>query len=269
MEVRLIDIPMDGGSGMGLFEELHDIGGPGEFADHLREMAATYYGTASRAFLEKLVAARRTDPDGLTDRLKASREKFIRDHLPLGSDGQVRSVCGRFGVIASAGELAITWGALNWPDGEAERGAARCFRDWLAGGNGAGEDQKALAQVRGFFEMHGSSRFADITTYRPPTMPGLREEDSPRDSLLDTHVANRVGFRRFDKANDRWTYYVFPEAWAKQVCAGLDPKRVAEMTDASGWLEHDAGHLTKKVTIPEVGRIRVYVVSGAILAGDD
>ena len=123
--------------------------------------------------------------------------------------------------------------------------------------------------MRAFLEMHGSCRFADITTYHQPLMNGSRDGDISRDSLIDTHVTNRVGFRKFDKANDRWTSYVLPEAWAKQVCAGLDPKRTAEMIDARGWLEHDAGHLTKKATIPEMGRPRVYIISGALLEGDE
>ncbi len=215
MEVRLIDIPMDGGVGMGLFENTHGFASPGAFADHLRDMAATYYGTAARAFLEKLVAARSRDPEGVYDNVKRLREQFIADHLPAGSDGQVRSVCGRFGVIAAAGEMAIAWGVLNWPKGEAERGAVRCFQDWLKarGGTGAGEEQKALAQVRGFFEAHGSSRFADISSYHTPhgLMAGLRgDEPPPREELHDKRVNNRVGFRKMDQTTKKWMYYVMP-----------------------------------------------------------
>src|SRR3569833_2693072 len=99
------------------------------------------YGTAGRAFLARLVEIRGDDPDGFYERVKASRMQFISDYLPAGSDGQVRSVCGRFGVIAVAGELAAAWNILPWQTGEATQAAATCFQAWLGerGGIGAGE----------------------------------------------------------------------------------------------------------------------------------
>ena len=69
-------------------------------------------GTAGRAFLARLVATRADDPDGFYALVKGLRQQFISDHLPAGSDGQVRSVCGRLGVVAAAGELATEWGIL-------------------------------------------------------------------------------------------------------------------------------------------------------------
>ena len=127
-------------------------------ADHLRHAAATFYGTAGRAFLAKLVATRAGDPDGFYELVKGLRQQFISDHLPAGSDGQVRSVAGRFGVVAAAGELATEWGILPWEIGEATQAAAICFRAWLTerGGIGAGEVQAAIRQVRAFFEQHGA-----------------------------------------------------------------------------------------------------------------
>ena len=89
----------------------------------------------------ELVATRADDPDGFYELVKALRQQFISDHLPAGSDGQVRSVCGRFGVVAAAGELATEWNILPWETGEATQAAAICFRAWLdeRGGIGAGE----------------------------------------------------------------------------------------------------------------------------------
>ena len=49
-------------------------------------------------------------------------------------------------------------------NGRSDQAAAICFQAWLSerGGNGAGEDQAAIRQVRAFFEQHGTSRFAEI-----------------------------------------------------------------------------------------------------------
>ena len=172
LDIRLTNIRADAGAGFGVFDTLHDVDDPALLADHLRDASATFYGAAGRAFVAKLVATRANDPDGFYERLKAWRLQFISDHLPAGSDGQVRSVGGRFGVVAAAGELATEWNILPWETGEATNAAMTCFQAWLAerGGIGAGEDHVAIRQVRQFFEAHGTSRFTEIragVAYQP------------------------------------------------------------------------------------------------------
>ena len=188
MEVRLIDVQMDAGKGLGVFENLHGFEQAGAFSDYLRDASATYYGTPIRAYLERLVALRSADPEGLADFVRTYREDFIAAHVPAGADGQVRSVAGRFGVIAAAGEMAITFGALDWPDGEAGRACVRCFRDWLdaRGTIGSGEAQKAIAQVRRFIELHGNSRFLEIRAGAPASHPlWQRQQAEAEDDHLD------------------------------------------------------------------------------------
>ena len=190
----------------------------------------------------------RGDADAFYETVKGLRQQFISGHLPVGSDGQVRSVCGRFGVVAAAGELATEWGILPWEIGEATDAAAICFRAWLTerGGIGAGEDQAAIRQVRAFFEQHGVSRFPEI-----------------RDEL---RTINRCGWRRRDGAG--WEFLVLPEAWKSEVCRGIDGEVAAKALADRRLLKREGKNLTCKVTIPEHGRPRVYVVSGALLEGD-
>ena len=45
-----------------------------------------------RTFLSRLVTTRSSGPDAFYERVKGLRQQFIGDHLPVGSDGQVRSV---------------------------------------------------------------------------------------------------------------------------------------------------------------------------------
>ena len=59
--------------------------------------------------------------------VKGLRQQFISDHLPTGADGQVRSVAGRFGVVAAAGELATEWGILPWEIGRSYRRGSDLF----------------------------------------------------------------------------------------------------------------------------------------------
>ena len=217
-------------------------------ADHLRHAAATFYGVAGRAFLSRLVATRTANADAFYQCVKGLRQQFIADHLPAGSDGQVRSVAGRFGVVAAAGELATEWGILPWEIGEATQAAAICFQAWLTerGGIGAGEVQAAIRQVRAFFEQHGASRFPEI-----------------RDEL---RTINRCGWRRRDGAG--WEFLILPEAWKSEVCRGIDGEVAAKALADRRLLKREGKNLTCKVTIPEHGRPRVYVVSGALLEGD-
>ncbi len=55
------------------------------------------------------------------------------------------------------------------------------------------------------------------------------------------------------------------QAWRDVICQGIDPDMTAKVIADKGWLVRDGVHLTKKVSIPEVGRPRVYVFTGGIL----
>jgi putative DNA primase/helicase len=250
MEIRLINIPSDGGKGMGLFENLHDVTEPGELADRLRTAAATYYGTPMRAFLGELVAIREADAEGVYHYVKTMRDNFIVANVPAGSDGQVRSVAGRFGLIAAAGEMAREFGILPWPEDEAIRACQRGFRDWLAqrGTVGSSEKHNAIRQVRVFLELHGSSRFAEIQT----------------GESCDHRIHNQAGYRRSKEGKSIFMFSI--EVWRTEVCKGLDADLVANAIKEQDWLIHDPGRLTKQDRLPgQTKRTRFYVVKDAIL----
>jgi uncharacterized protein (DUF927 family) len=187
-EVRLVEIPADAGAGYGIFENLHGTRSGGEFAESLRAATNRQYGTPIRRFLDLLAERHSIDPAGLRQLLMQSRDEFMRKHLPQGASGQVRSVCGRFALVAAAGSLATAFGLTGWSDEEADWAASVCFRAWLAkrGGEGDYEIEAGIRQVIGFVEAHGSSRF----------------ECAWADPVQRIH--NRVGFRQYD--GDRWYY---------------------------------------------------------------
>jgi uncharacterized protein (DUF927 family) len=257
-DVRLANIPADAGAGHGVFQDLHGMASAAVLVRHLRNATHHYYGTAARAFLDKLTSERATDPDGLAAYIADIRRRYLEELAPDGADGQVISVATRFALIATAGELACTYGILPWPQGEAFASARAGFRAWLdaRGGAGASEDTRGIASVRRFIEQHGESRFTLLTQ---PEFDS-EEEREGRDTI------NRVGFRR--QSAGGWQYLFFPESFKTEVCKGLEASHVAKALYKAGLLEPgEKGRLAKKRRIKGLGSPRLFTVKGTILEG--
>ena len=213
-QVRVLDVPADAGAGLGLFEVLHGAPSPAAFADRLRQAAKNYYGTAARAFLERLTA----DIEGRCQVVRGLESDFLRTHCPIGATGQVCRAAARFARVAAAGELAIALGILPWEPGEAEASVAACFDAWLdaRGGVEPAEISAGIAQVRLFIEQHGEFRFTAWDDGERPTI-------------------NRAGFRRNGEGGQE--YYVLPQVWKAELCRGFDAGALARALAARGMLE--------------------------------
>jgi putative DNA primase/helicase len=251
-QVRVVDIPADAGAGCGLFESLHGFADGDALARHLKAAAGAHYGLAGRTFVEAVA----NDTERVRERVKGFVGDFVTEHCPAGADGQVARVAQRFALVAAAGELASQLGILPWPAGEAITGAARCFRDWLDGRGGVepAETRDGIAQIRRFLEAHGESRF---------TAWGGAPEDNHRPTI------NRAGFRRTN-ADGGTEYYVLPQAWKAELCAGFDPRTLADVLVDRELLIPDAdGKPQSRHRLPGLGVTRCYRLSGAILGGDD
>src|SRR4029453_14062513 len=77
-EVRLVDVPADAGTGLGMFEDLHGAESSKAFADQLREATPRHYGHAGRAFVAALSQDR---PENLTNAQRL-RDSFLQQHVP-------------------------------------------------------------------------------------------------------------------------------------------------------------------------------------------
>jgi uncharacterized protein (DUF927 family) len=251
-EVRLVEIPADAGAGYGIFENLHGAASPEQFAEDLRAATNRHYGTPIRQYLEQLTARYGADPSGLHELIRASRDEFLRIHLPPGASGQVRSVCRRFALVAAGGSLATAFGLTGWPDDEADRAAAVCFRAWLdkRGGAGDHESESGIRQVTAFVEAHVSSRFEAVK------------------AEADERVVNRVGYRERDE-HGRWCYYVLPEMWKREVTKGFDPAELARaMVERGLILPGTDGKPAKQKKIRGENQ-KVYALAPGIVGGDD
>jgi uncharacterized protein (DUF927 family) len=257
-QVRVVDIPGDAGAGRGVFDELCGFDDAAGLSVHLRAAASQHYGHAGRGLL-KLVAA---DLPAVAAELNRYQKQFVAENSPPGADGQVHRVANRFALVAAAGELATALDILPWAPGTATAGVARCFADWLRqrGGTGSLEAIEAITSVRRFIEQHGSARFERIGD---PNEAGV--------VLPGERTLARVGFRKTDAEGDT-TYYILPESWKTEVCAGLDAGFVARVLADRQMLRKDtAGKFTRPERLPgSKGTTRCYVVTSLILgAGDD
>jgi uncharacterized protein (DUF927 family)/phage/plasmid primase-like uncharacterized protein len=246
-ELRLADIDADAGAGMGIIEALNGYKTSGELVDALRSAVGQFYGSVGATWLDWLAKDRSKIVERLTDQVAEAASEF----LPSGTSGQAARVAQRFGLVATAGEMATFYGLTGWPQGHATECVRRCFEAWLDGfGGGAGqkEDAEILSHVRRFIEAHGNSRF--------------QAWDSP-----DQRVVDRVGFVRGIDAERK--FYFLPETFKRELCAGRDAKSVVRVLKAVGVLELAGdGACQQKPRLPGLGPTRCYVLLAAKLFGD-
>lgn len=248
--VRVLDVPSDGGVNLGLFEMLHGFTDAKALVDHLKAASRSFYGIAAIEFIKRLTEDRAAVRDATLQAIKV----FEAAHVSEVASGEVRRAGRRFALISAAGELACAFGILPWPEGEANRAAARCFVDWIKarGGSGPAEAKNAIRTVRAFLERFGDGRFAPADV-----------ADSPR------IVLDRAGFKRTGRDGEA-EFLILPEAW-RSICGGINPSTAARALADAGFLATGSdGANTRSERIAALGKpTRVYVVRSAILEGDD
>ena len=111
-----------------------------------------------------------------------------------------------------------------------------CFNDWCEerGGLDNQEEKEILEQVKYFFEQNAESRFEDLTGANMKT------------------IINRVGFKNMEEG--QLVFYVLPESFKNDICAGFNPKVASEILYKEGFLESPKSATKRIRTIP----IRVY-----------
>lgn len=278
MEVRLLDIPADAGAGFGMFEELHHYAGGAAFSRAITEATAKQYGTASLAFLQKLV---QRPKDWAVNAIKRGQREFRAAHVPANAGGQVERAALRFALVGVAGELATEWGITDWRSGEAMAAAAICFKAWLnqRGSSGNLEEVQMLAQVRRFFELHSEARFSDWerpasdTSQHPPrtiNRAGYRKHSDARDEK-----GNRIYQPELDKdglevAVKETEFYVFPETFKSEVCQGFDYKAVCKLLARIGGLMTEGRGYTRKERLPGgEGHVHVFRITPKLWGDGD
>lgn len=241
-EIRMCDLEADAGKGMGIFETLNGAASPDVLARCLSVASRKYYGTPIREYLAQLSRQRQHVLEILAELGKG----FIERHVPAEASGEVRRAADRFALVGVAGELAEQ--ITRWPKGESMEAAAKMFEVWMLSRDTHGhrDDENAIRQIRAFLERHGSSRFQDIDNE-------------------DARIHDRAGFKR-KGADGETEYLILPEVFRSEVCEGYDVRMVAKVLIERGYLtKGDGRNFPKRETVPELRRMRVYVVRGSIM----
>ncbi len=276
-EVRMADIPVDAGKGMGAFEDLHGHEGGSNFSRHLVSQAGSVYGAPGRAWLQWLTE----NADTLKARIRESSAKLGAQIVPEASGGQVERVGARFALVGAAGEMATAAGLTGWPVGESERGARDCFNAWLAarGGIGNGEVVSMLRQVRRFLEAHGEGRFtwwhraADDHNTKTLHRAGFRRLLNDRGEPIKSNHdhATDYGARMPAAMGEGVTveYFVLPEVFKSELCQGFDPQAVARvLLDHECLTRKEEGRFTIKERLPGMGPTWCYRIPARIFELD-
>ena len=253
-EIRMVEIAADAGCGYGIFEDIHGAKNSQVFAEALKNAVTQHHGHAGRAFVQVL-----TDTElqaRLVEKVKTLIERFVNKYVPVGATGQVGRVGRRFGLVAAAGELCTELGILPWPEGEAFDGCSKCFEAWieLRGGVGCHEADQAISKVKRFIELHGESRFSPWIE----SIIGIEENDNNG----QRKTIQRAGFRQV--TGDGGTeYYMLPEVYRTEICAGLNAKFVTAVLVEHSFLATDKrGSAQVEKTLPGIGKKRVYHLKG-------
>ncbi len=250
--VRLVDIPADRGLGFGAFDHAGGFDDAGRLADAIKEAAGSAYGTAGPEFVRLLIAS---GVEKIVAGAQNFMASFIRGLVKPGSSEQVTRAAKKFAMIAAAGELATACRVTPWAIGDAKRAATLAFESWLAkrGGAASHEERQAVELVRLVIEQHGESRFERVEDY------GVAEGSKVRD---------RLGWRKGEGDQREW--WVPPEVWKAEVCAGLDPASVARTLATRGMLRRqDEKNLQCKVRLNDKQTVRCYVLKATILDGGE
>lgn len=275
-ELRMVDIPADAGKGMGAFEFVHGQASPAAFAGHLNHEAAACHGAPGRAFLQWCAA----NWDGLGARLRTAVQALVAEWVGDGASGQVLRVARRFALVAAAGELATEIGLTGWDRSESEWAARTCFDAWLAarGGDGNGEVTAMLRQVRRFLELHGEGRFtwwhraADDHNAKTLQRAGFRRllgiDGKPikTDGAHDFEYGQRMAASDGERAAVE--FFVLPETFKTEMCAGFAHETVARVLKEHGCLVTEAERFTVKPRLPGMGPARCYHIKPEIFALD-
>jgi putative DNA primase/helicase len=241
--VRMIDVPATERA-CGAFDSATD-GDSRALADKFKLAASTHYGTAGPEFVRRLIV------DGVDgDAIRELINGFAKANVPPGSDGQIERVAGRFGIIAAAGEMAIEFGLTGWDKGAATAAAAWAFSQWIeAQGGGAIEERQAIAQVRQIIEQYGDSRFQSLAD----------SDGRP--------VNDRLGWRQNTADGPEW--YATPENFKTQICAGLNPQKVAKSLSERGMLRKQKGPGYQCSIRIGADKLKVYALKNILEEGQE
>jgi putative DNA primase/helicase len=221
------------------------------------------YGVAGPAFVSALVSR-----EDMSEAVQNAIDHFVTHNVAPNASGQVERSAKRFGLIATAGELATEFGITGWFPGTASAAAASAFKKWVEvrGGDGKepAEDRVAIRQVTELLVRYGESRFDELDEHGFKVVFGRADEGSPppppRTALI------RFGWRKFSGDDRIWM--IEDSVWESEFCRGFDPVQVSRALARHGMLKCAKGRFTYAERFEDKRNKRFHVITAKILASD-
>lgn len=230
--VRAIDIYAEIENGFGIFNNLHSFSSGSEFSNYIKQQTNLYYGTAAQEFA-KGVAMK--DSVETLQGIYAQTQKNLYEKFNLKqADGQVQRVAGYFAGNITAGIFASSdcLGILTHNSLAIEENVIKVFSKWLSnrGSVKSHEENQVIDHIRGFLEMN-QNRFKT----KIHGIEGFGEAKSYNKSL---------GLLVFEENAE--TYYIYTQAFQREICAGFDVKLTRRILKEKGILELDSDGSNKR-----------------------
>jgi putative DNA primase/helicase len=234
----------------GCFDKLHEFKTGSEFATYISKATGIngdiYNPEASGALgieFIKILSERLGGNIKAQAAIKEQIQKTAKKLIPENADSQVSRMAESMALLIVAGELATKAGLTGWSEQTATKNITRWWNECVLptrGGTGATEDDKALEQVKDYFELHHISQFIPM---------GVNDCKQP--------MGNNRPHDGYSEVNEGETTYYVTSAGFKNICRGYEPKRVAQACIRKGWLkEHQTGDKTETTKAKRVGGLR-------------
>ncbi|ART64020.1 DUF927 domain-containing protein [Kushneria marisflavi] len=218
-EIRLLDISAH--HVFGAWDNLHGIESGKSFSNAIQKSASSHYGHAGPRFVEQLIDSDRIDQ--LPEMLANLTEQF------QALSGQEERAAERFAIVALAGELAISFGIFDMPEGEPTKNMVQLFERWRQErGKGQSEDNRILEHLSDFLTRHGDSMFSELTDN-------------------SANVRDRAGWWKDSPQGKIW---LFTSEGLKRAVPGFEIARINQAVEQAGWLADRSGRgRAKKVKV--------------------
>ena len=246
----MLNIPSNAGAGLGVFNNLHGFNNSADLANHLNNSVNQYYGVAGDAWLDHLTR----DADTLSNHVPIAIASFVES---LGTiSNQAKRAARAFGLLATAGELATSYGITGWREGDATRACVALFGTWLDGFGTGNREEDQIYKAAVDFIQRNPNRFHLI--FKPKSPDGKEIQGADYQLNQTQYLHNRVGFQKDG------VYYVLP-AQIKELApqSSYDSKAILKVLKARGFF---VGDTSKQLRVPTFStQIKVWEVSGSVL----
>lgn len=267
--VRFLDVPACPKKGHGVFDTLKFEGAKqfssgAELSEHFKEYTHRHYGHAGPALVDYIVDRLHEEgemafSDWLLDDVKAFVEYL---ELPQDATEEVRRLAKTFGLLASAGKVAVEAGLLPHTSESVEELIGDCFDDYISlrGGFGKRTGTSAIVSLRDFLQRN-QNRFVPL-------------RKNATDQLAIT--PNRAGYFRKRPPSRRETedwFFILPSVWKEEIESVAPRAELTDNLERLGLLERTDAARQKRTFQSQVKvdgqNIRVYKVSARVLSLTD